>query len=88
MGQGERIMYNIMLDAVELEIEIINILEKEKHLVLATCSEGHVTARTMSHVNAGMDIFFQTDKRFLKGVNRYLRIQELHFVQEICKLKE
>jgi nitroimidazol reductase NimA-like FMN-containing flavoprotein (pyridoxamine 5'-phosphate oxidase superfamily) len=51
---------------VELETEIINILEREKHLVLATCSDGRVTARTMSHVNDGMDILFQTDKRFLK----------------------
>ena len=50
----------------ELKEEIITILDREKHIVLATCSDGCVTARTMSHVNAGMDIFFQTDMRFLK----------------------
>lgn len=59
-------MGKITCDTYELKEEIITMLEREKHIVLATCSDGHVTARTISHVNAGMDIFFQTDKRFLK----------------------
>lgn len=59
-------MDRIVLDTYELEMEIIAILEREKHLVLATCSDGRVTARTMSHVNAGLIVFFQTDKQFLK----------------------
>jgi general stress protein 26 len=59
-------MGKITLDTYELKEEIIAMLEREKHIVIATCSDGRVTARTMSHVNAGMDIFFQTDKRFLK----------------------
>lgn len=59
-------MNKIELNAFELKNEIIAILEREKHLVLATCLVERVTARTMSHVNIGMDIFFQTDKRFLK----------------------
>lgn len=59
-------MGKIALDIFKLEEEIITMLEKEKHVILATCSDGRVTARTMSHVNVGMEIFFQTDKRFLK----------------------
>lgn len=59
-------MSRITCDSYELKEEIITMLEKEKHIVLATCSDGRVTARTMSHVNTGMDIFFQTDKKFLK----------------------
>ena len=57
---------NTILDINELKVEIVTILEKEKHIVLATCSDGRVTARTMSHVNVGVDIFIQTDKRYLK----------------------
>ena len=48
----------IILDAFDLE--------REKYLVLATCLGERLTARTMGHVNIGMDIFFQTDKKFLK----------------------
>ncbi len=59
-------MNKSILDVFELEDEIIALLEREKHLVLATCFGERITARTMSHVNIGMDIFFQTDKRFLK----------------------
>lgn len=61
-------MSRIICDLNILIEEIIDILDKEKHIVLATCSDGRVTARTMSHINAGMDIYFQTDKRFFKFV--------------------
>lgn len=60
-------MNRIECDLNELKEEIINILEREKHIVLASCSDGRVTARTMSHVNIGIDIYFQTDKKFLKA---------------------
>lgn len=56
----------IILDMDEIEKEITAILNKEKHIVLATCAGEHVTARTMSYVNTGLDIFFQTDRQFLK----------------------
>lgn len=59
-------MRETMLDAAELENEITAVLKKEKDLVLATCSKGRVTARTVSHVNIGLDILFQTDKGFQK----------------------
>ena len=59
-------MNRVILNVFEMENEILDLLEREKHLVLATCLGERVTARTMSHVNIGMDIFFQTDKRFLK----------------------
>ena len=59
-------MSRIACDSNELKEEIIDILEREKHIVLASCSDGRVTARTMSHVNVGMDIYLQTDKKFLK----------------------
>jgi general stress protein 26 len=59
-------MGRIPYDTNELKEEIIGILEREKHIVLASCSDGRVTARTVSHVNAGLDIYLQTDKKFLK----------------------
>jgi general stress protein 26 len=59
-------MEKISIDTLELEKEIITLLEREKYLVLATCTDEHVTARAISHINIGLDIFFQTDKKFLK----------------------
>lgn len=56
----------IILDMDETKKEITEILNKEKYIVLATCADEHVTARTMSYVNTGLDIFFQTDRQFLK----------------------
>lgn len=59
-------MDRIACDPNILREEIIMILKREKHMVLASCSDGRVTARTMSHVSMGTDIYFQTDKKFLK----------------------
>ena len=59
-------MGKIFIDTLELEKEVITLLEREKYLVLATCSGDRVTARSMSHINIGLDVFFQTDKKFLK----------------------
>ena len=50
----------------ELKKEIIGLLKKNKILVLATCCENRVTARSMSCVNMELSILFQTDKEFLK----------------------
>lgn len=43
-----------------LSKEFIALLEKEQSIVLATSAGDKVTARTMSHVNDGLDIYFQT----------------------------
>jgi len=39
--------------------EVINIIEKNKIMILATSSNNRVTARSMSIVNDGLTIFFQ-----------------------------
>jgi len=38
--------------------EVIDFLNGNKHMVLATCSDRHVTARTISVINNGLKIFF------------------------------
>lgn len=50
----------IAIDFDELSKEVIHILEKEQLLVLATSSDNKVTARTMCHVNDGLNIYFGT----------------------------
>ena len=52
----------IALDFDSLSEDFINTLKKAQSIILATSSEGRVTARTMSHVNDGLDIYFQTGK--------------------------
>jgi len=44
----------------KLSNEVISTLEKETSIVLATSLNNKVTARTMSHVNDGLTIYFQT----------------------------
>ncbi|MCL2406783.1 MAG: pyridoxamine 5'-phosphate oxidase family protein, partial [Defluviitaleaceae bacterium] len=46
--------------------EVINTLEKENTLVLATCADDRVTIRPMSHINFGLNIYFQTGEDYLK----------------------
>jgi len=46
--------------------DVIKTFEREKTLVLATCADGRVTIRTMSHVSDGPDIYFQTGADSLK----------------------
>jgi general stress protein 26 len=46
--------------------EIIAVLEKEKTHAFATCADNRVTVRTMSHVNEGLVIYFQTGEYYLK----------------------
>ncbi|MEW6106503.1 MAG: pyridoxamine 5'-phosphate oxidase family protein [Bacillota bacterium] len=53
-----------------LRQEIEEMLANGTHLVLATSAGGRVTARTMSYVNAGMEIYFQTGK----GSTKYEQI--------------
>ncbi|MCL2188525.1 MAG: pyridoxamine 5'-phosphate oxidase family protein [Defluviitaleaceae bacterium] len=47
--------------------EVISALENEKTLILATCANHRVTTRHMSHVNEGLDIYFQTGRNYLKS---------------------
>lgn len=49
-----------------LKKEAIQFLDKNKIMVLATSANNRVTARPMSCVNIDLDIYFQTDDRFLK----------------------
>jgi len=46
--------------------EVIAVLESEKKIILATAANNRVTTRTMSHINDGMVIYFQTGKNYLK----------------------
>lgn len=50
----------MLTDYKTLSEEIIKILENASSIVLATYANGKVTARTMSHVNDGLTILFQT----------------------------
>ncbi|MBF0106660.1 MAG: pyridoxamine 5'-phosphate oxidase family protein [Deltaproteobacteria bacterium] len=60
-------MNRATLSIDEKKREIIALFEKSKHMVLATCADGRVTARTMSYVNKGLELVFGTDKNFLKA---------------------
>lgn len=55
-----------VLNYLELEKEAINFITTNKKMVLATCSENRVTARTMSIINDELLIYFQTDQAFIK----------------------
>ena len=49
-----------VLDYDALAQEVIAALSREKSIVLATSAAGRVTARTMSHVNDRLTMYFQT----------------------------
>lgn len=59
-------MTRIALDVDEKKREIIALLEMTKHIVLATCADDRVTARTMCCLNDELIIYCQTDSRFFK----------------------
>ena len=46
--------------------EVIQVLESESILILATSAGDRVTVRPMSYINEGLDILFQTDMNSLK----------------------
>ena len=50
----------MIIDYKTLMEEAVLFLEKEKSIVLATSADDKVTARTVSHVNDGINIYFQT----------------------------
>ena len=45
----------------QVKQEVLDILEKNKYWVLATSANDRVTARSMSVVNDGVNIYFQTE---------------------------
>ncbi|MGE5605524.1 MAG: pyridoxamine 5'-phosphate oxidase family protein [Bacteroidota bacterium] len=55
-----------VLNYSQLEKEAISFISVNKKMVLATCSENRVTARTISIINDGLLIYFQTDQDFIK----------------------
>ena len=51
------------IDRSDLEKAIIEQLQEAKEIVLSTCADGKVTARTMCHINDGVTVLFATDDR-------------------------
>ena len=49
-----------------MEKETFEILDKKKHIVLATCLNDEPTARTVSYIILDNKIYFQTDIKFDK----------------------
>jgi hypothetical protein len=54
------------LDYIELETEITIALAGTSTIVLATGAGGNITARAMSPVNIGLDVYMQTSRNFTK----------------------
>ena len=50
----------------DLENEVIGVLGKNPVLVLSTSLNDYVTSRHMSIINVGLNIFFQTNKCYIK----------------------
>lgn len=56
----------MVVDYDELKAEVIDYLNANNVVVLATSADNRVTARSMSYVNKGLTVYCQTDRRFLK----------------------
>lgn len=54
------------IDFESLQKETVEFLQDNKFMILATCADHRVTARTVSIINDGLRIYFQTDRNFLK----------------------
>lgn len=54
------------LNYENLKNEIISNLENNRNWVLSASLNGHVSSRSMSIINQGLDVFFQTNKCYLK----------------------
>ena len=50
----------------ELRDEVISALKKNPIWVLSTAWEGHVSSRSMSIINTGLDVYFQTHSSYIK----------------------
>ena len=56
------------IDYDKLEKETFAYLDKNKHIVLATCLNDEPTARTVSHIIIDNKIYFETDIKFDKCI--------------------
>lgn len=54
------------LNYEDLKNEVISYLENNRNWVLSTALNGNVSSRSMSIINKGLDIYFQTNKCYLK----------------------
>ncbi|MHC1683032.1 MAG: pyridoxamine 5'-phosphate oxidase family protein [Clostridiaceae bacterium] len=54
------------IDYENLMNEVISSLEKNRIWVLSTTSNGNISSRSMSIINNGLDIYFQTNKCYIK----------------------
>lgn len=54
------------IDCGVLKEEVLRFLNKHKILFLATCADSRVTARAMSCVHVGLEIYFQTSRDSVK----------------------
>ncbi|MDR2570357.1 MAG: pyridoxamine 5'-phosphate oxidase family protein, partial [Oscillospiraceae bacterium] len=57
----------MVIDYKTLYDEIVKLFEGIQTVVLATCADGHVTARTMNFVNDELTIYFQTSENGRKA---------------------
>jgi general stress protein 26 len=56
----------MLIDYQELEKETVKILETTKNMVLSTSFIDKITSRSMSIINMGLDVYFQTNKKYTK----------------------
>lgn len=56
------------INYLDLENEIISSLEKNKVWILSTSYNDYVTSRSMSIINKDLDIYFQTNKCYIKHI--------------------
>ena len=54
------------LDYMEIKEKIIQLLKEQKNIVLATCENGKVTARTVYCASNELKIYFLTSKAYTK----------------------
>jgi general stress protein 26 len=54
------------IDYENLKNEVISSLEINRIWVLSTASNGNISSRSMSIINKGLDIYFQTSKCYIK----------------------
>lgn len=55
-----------ILDYFEMKNEIIRRMDLRNNIIIATCDNQRVTARTVYYVNDGLDIYFITSKAYFK----------------------
>ena len=56
----------MLIDYEKLEKETVEILENNKNWILSTSFIDKITSRSMSIINIGLDIYFQTNKKYTK----------------------